>query len=225
MEWFKFNDFDTREYLIIRKMPPIVSPKKNIDVIKIDGRNGSLYIDNETYEPISITIECVLLDDTKIDDIKSALRGIGEIELSTNQGRTYKAVIKNQIDFSKYLEWIREFPLQLEIEPFSYDTSVTSIICTADTTWSAGGNIEVAPILEVKGSGEGTLVLNNKTITFSALSSTVTIVDCNLMEATQGGANANSLINCTDFPKVQESNVLDITGITEVIVKYREGWL
>ena len=225
MEWFKFNEFTSTDNLIIKEMPPLTSAKKNITSIKIDGRNGNLNIDEGTYESVDVTIECVVIDDTKIDAIKTALRGIGTIEFSTNQGRQYKAVVKNQISLKKYLEWVREFPLQLELDPISYSTTLTTLTKTANDTFTALGNIDVAPILEVKGSGAGTLVLNNKTITFSALSSTATIIDCDLMEAKQGGNNANALINCVEFPKISNSNTLTLTGISEVVIKYREGWL
>ena len=107
MESFTFNNVSSDALgLIIKEMPPIVRAARDIESIKVNGRSGNLHIDNETYDVVNITINCIVSANANIDIIKSTLIGTGELELSTVPDRTFIATIKNQINYSKYLKYI-----------------------------------------------------------------------------------------------------------------------
>ena len=56
---FQFNNRDASElgvYAISR--PAIVSPERNVQLIEVPGRNGSVTLDDETYKDIEIDINC-----------------------------------------------------------------------------------------------------------------------------------------------------------------------
>lgn len=222
MENFVFNNVSSDDLgLIIKEMPPIVRAAKNIESIEVNGRNGSLHIDNGTYKSTNITISCIVKDLTKIDNIKNILQGTGNLQLSTVRGRTFKATIMNQIDFTKYLRTLREFPLQLELEPFSYSEE-KNISFTTDSNFNISGNVETYPIINI--TGTGTITLNN--ISIEVLSSEI-IIDCEFMECTKNNLNMNSLVVLDEFPKlVPGNNTLSIgTGISMVVISYKERWL
>ena len=223
MESFIFNNVSSDDLgLIIKEMPPIVRASKNIESIKVNGRNGNVHIDNGTYESYNITINCIINDLNKLDQNKSALQGIGELELSTVPGRIFKAMIKNQIDFSKYLRVLREFPLQLEIEPISYGKTLRGVETDESQTIIVDGNIDTYPTITIYGTG--ILTINNTPI--EVLTSGITI-DCKLMECTKDDLNMNAFVVLDEFPKLSPGNntITLGTGITYVSIMYHEGWL
>ena len=227
METFTFNGVvsDTKG-IIVKKMPPLVSPKRNIETIQVDGRNGTLHIDNGTYESYNITIECVITDLTKINEIKAWLIGIGTIEFSTNTNVVYDCVVKNQISFDKYLKVLREFPLQLEIQPIGKSSTTTTVTKTSAGSFTVGGTIGVAPSLEIKGTGTATITLNGTAFTITDLSTTATIVDCDLMNVTVSGVGVNDRFTGTFPSLIVGSNSISWTGtVSEIKIKYYEGWL
>lgn len=228
MKTFKFNNISSDTYnIVVKEMPTFNLPKRDIEIVKIDGRNGNLYIDNETYNSYSITIECILMDLTKINDIKAWLTGIGTIEFSDNPGIYYDCIIKNQIPFEKYLTYLKEFPIQLELNPIGKSTDLTTETKTVTpATFTVGGNINIKPILEIKGSGTGVFNLNGKEFTVNSLTSIATIIDCDLMNTTKDGVNSNNLY-IGNYPNlVVGTNNLTWTGdVSEVKIKYRAGWL
>lgn len=228
MESFTFKGVSSSSLgLIIKEMPPIVRAEKNIESISVNGRNGNLHIDNGTYKSIDISIICVVNDLTKIDLIKSTLIGTGEVTLSTVPGRSYTATIKNQLSLSKYLSCLREFPLQLELDPFSYGSLITNTYTVINNNrefdFSVGGNVETYPTLTI--NGIGSISLNGTQI---QVTETGITIDCELMECVKNNANKNSSVILTEFPKLKPGVINSLEtgiGITSVVISYREKWL
>lgn len=222
MENFIFNGISSEELgIIIKKMPPIIKPAKNIETIKVNGRNGNLHIDNGTYDSVNITIECVVKDLSKIDIIKSVLEGSGKLQLSTVPNRTFDATIKNQIDFSKYLTVLREFPLILELEPFSY-SEVKELNYSESSSFLIGGNVKTYPVLSI--TGVGSFSINN--VSVEVLETEITI-DCDLMNCTNNNIDKNNMVILDDFPYLNPGeNTLTLgNGIINVKIEYVERWL
>ena len=222
MESFIFNNVSSDDLgLIIKEMPPIVRAAKSIKSIKVNGRNGNLHIDNGTYDSYNITISCIINDLTKLDQNKNILQGTGNLQLSTVPGRTFKATIKNQIDFSKYLRVLREFPLQLEIEPISYGET-KSVSFSSSGTLSISGNVDTYPKITLYGTG--TVTINN--VSVEVLTTGITI-DCKLMECIKDDLNMNAFVVLDEFPKLSPgNNTISLgVGISMVTISYNEGWL
>jgi phage-related protein len=133
----------------------------------------------------------------------------------------------NQISFEKYLTLLREFVIQFEIQPISYSKIETTIIKIISGTFIVDGTYGVSPILEIIGNGTGSISINNIVINLTGLSIIPIIIDCDLMNATQGLNSANSQIECDKFPKLKIGlNELEITGsVFEVKIRYKKGWL
>lgn len=222
MENFIFNDISSDDLgLIIKEMPPITKAAKNIESIAVNGRNGNLHIDNGTYSSVNITIKCVVKDLTKIDNIKSCLEGTGTLKLSTVPDRTFVATIKNQIDFSKYLSVLREFPLQLELEPFSFSNS-KELNYDSSNSFTVEGNVKTYPNITI--TGVGTVTINN--ISFEVLETGITL-DCDLMNCFNNGIDKNNMVIIDEFPYLTpgKNNLTLGTGITNVKIEYTERWL
>lgn len=224
MESFTFKGYKSYDDLgiIVKNMPAIARAEKNIEEIKVNGRNGNLHIDNNTYNSKSYTIECILFDETKLDLIKSVFQGTGVLTLSTESNREYNATIKNQIDFSKYLTYLREFPLKFDVEPFSASKTLKTLEFTENSSFSVDGTAEVKPAIKI--TGTGTITLNN--VQIQVTESDIEI-DCDLMECIKNNINKSDKVNLLDFPSlIPGTNSLVLgTGVTKVTIMYKERWL
>lgn len=215
-----FNDLG----IVITKMPPIVLPQRDIESIQIEGSNRILHIDKGAYLAIAITIECVLLDNTKIDQLKQLFKASGEIEFSDNPGRIYKCRNVNQIDFSRFtsISFVKEFPLQLELEPIAYSSTVKTINFTSDDSFTVDGTENTNPNITVVGTG--TITINNTAV--QLLETNITL-DCENMEAISNSISKNDKIILDEFPylKPGENTIILSEGIESVEISYKERWL
>lgn len=223
MKSFTYNNVssDTLK-IIVKDMPPIPRAQRDIETLEISGRSGSLHIDNKSWKCRSYTIRCVCLDKSKIDDIKKTFYGTHDLILSDYSDRYFIATIKNQIDFAKYLTYCDEFPLQFELQPIAYGNNETTESLSASGTITVGGNVEVAPIITI--TGVGTVTINGYSV---QVSETGITIDCDLMQCYSSGIAKNDKVTLTKFPILDVgSNTISLgDGITNVVIKYREGWL
>lgn len=224
MHYFIFNNINSNELgIIVKNMPLIPLAEKDIESIKISGKNGNLHIDNGTYNSINYTIDCVISDISKIDNIKKAFNGTSKLILSKYNDRYFEATIKNQISFDKYLNALQEFPLQFELQPISYSNELEEIRISSDiNNLDIGGNTITNPIILVDGTG--TFTINN--VSVEILESGITI-DCELMNCTKNNLNANDKVILDKFPTLNPTNnVITIeSGINNIELKYRKRWL
>lgn len=224
LPYFIFNNKKSTDMgIVIQEMPPITKSEKDIDTIEISGRNGNLHIDNGTYKSKKYKIKCVLMDETKINIIKTWLDSSGTLEISSEPNIQYNAVVLNQIDFSKYLTYLKEFIINFELNPIGYNKIVTTkSFSNSNNTFSVGGTFNVSPILVINGTG--TITLNN--VQVQVLESGISI-DCELMNCTQDGINKNNKVILNEFPILLVGNNTLVLGegITSVSISYREGWL
>ena len=55
--YFIYNGISSKDMgVILKKLPPITKPKKRIEIVQVPGRNGTLHIDENCYEPINISL-------------------------------------------------------------------------------------------------------------------------------------------------------------------------
>lgn len=224
LPYFIFNGQKSTDLgIIIQELPPISKAQKNIDTISINGRNGNLHIDNGTYKSKTYTVKCTLMDETKINDLKTLLDSSGTLELSTEPNIEYKATISNQIDFSKYLKYLKQFVINFDVDPIGYSkTSTTNTYSSSENVFEVNGTANVAPIIKVNGTG--TFTLNNRQV--EVLETGITI-DCDLMNCTKNNINKNNKVVLDEFPElIVGENTLNLgSGITSIELSYKEGWL
>lgn len=224
MEYFIFKGTRSDNLgIIVKEMPAISKSEKDIETIEVSGRNGAFHIDNGTYKTKRYKIKCVLKENTYLDQIKLLFEGTGKLELSTELGREYNATIQNQIDFSKYLSYLREFTLNFELDPISYSKTATTKTITGNTSFTGGGNCNVNPKITI--TGTGTVTLNNIPV---EVTETGITIDCELMNCTKNNLNKNDKVNIdSDFPYIKPgTNTVTLgTGITSVSIEYNAGWL
>lgn len=209
--------------IIVEKIPEIVKGKKNIDIYTIPGRNGFLSVDNGTYEQFSLSLECHLNPSvTSIDEVKTFLDGYGTLSLDNET--EYTAIINNSISFEKVINF-RKFIIQFLVNPVAEDITESTFTVTENTTLTIeDATANMYPILEITGSGNVSVSINNITFNLKSISGKC-ILDCKNKVITCDGNNIANKMQY-DFPYLKPgNNSITFTGtITAFLIKYKKAY-
>ncbi|MGB9590934.1 MAG: distal tail protein Dit [Candidatus Kryptoniota bacterium] len=188
---FVFNGKDSyKDYgILMEKRPNIPSPKRRVQYIDIPGRDSSLRYDEETYEDITLSVECAAVGNiqSRIDDIKAWLIGSGESDLifSYQSDKKYIAQVVNSIDFEIILKVTSRFVIIFNCKPFKYSVMNEIINITSGTGVSLfnPGTIKSRPLIKAYCSGNGTFAINNREVRLIGIDKAYVAIDSELEEA------------------------------------------
>ena len=217
MNSFIFKNQDSYEDygIVINKLPSLTKAERNVDEIEIQGRDGDLTIDYETYKPIIFTLECTALDEDKMEDIKSWLDGFGDLIFSWRSDKYYKAKMINKIDISESMDSLGEFPLLFKCQPHAYSLNNETITLQATGTIYNSGDSISKPIIKLFGTGSLTLTINSNVVNLTNVVDYVT-VDSNLEECFKDLVYKNQYMS-GEFPVLEKgNNVISFTGATKI---------
>lgn len=219
---WKGVSFNTKG-IIIEKTPISNIPKHSFTQYTIPGRSGYLTIDNKTYEPILLSLECHLdTNNVDINDIRSWLDGYGELQIDNE--KKYKGIISNSIKFDKITHF-RKFIIQFTLQPLA--KSLTSITLDGLTTTEFNSTTfaDTYPKLTITGTGDITFKINNIGFTIYDADGTY-ILDCEAKIITKNGVNQSSVMS-GEFPYIKNgSNSITKTGnISDVTIEYSNLYL
>lgn len=176
---FIFNGKDSFQNfgIYIEKRPNLPSPRRRVSYIEVPGRDSMLRRDEETYEDITLSVECSLIGDpySKISSIKSWLLNAGESDLifSYQPDKKYIAQVVNSIDFEVVLKITSHFVILFNCQPFQYATDNTPILTDSAITLQNPGTVAAFPYIKVNGSGAGSLTVNGNSVFFSDIEDSV----------------------------------------------------
>lgn len=223
---YKWKNQDLKDYgIIVEKIPAITKAKKKIDIIQVEGRNGFLSIDTNTYEPFSVTLECHCNTDVAdLDAIKEFLDGYGT--LSFDGIRQYTAVIDNTIPFETILPIFKKFQINFLVNPIAEDITPTVEDITNVELLSIETYAPTFPILEITCSGDVSVTINNETFYLYNTNGTYTL-DCkNKIIIDSNELNASGIMN-GQFPVFKNgTNTIATSGtITLLKATYNKSYL
>lgn len=226
MEYFIFNSIKSTDMnIVIKNLPPITRASQRINTIQLEGRSGTLHEIEDKFDSYNIQLECILMPEANINEIKSWLMGQANLILSSNPNVMYIATVVNKIDFSRYFTFLREFPVELEIQPIAYGLEEKKIEISAgiEDIYNISGNYKTYPLIQVTGSGS--ITCNGRTMVIENNDDHI-YIDCELMNAYNRNENKNSNVNGLENPIFLNPGVNTITTIgISVIITYREAWL
>ena len=210
--------------IVINKRPPAVRAERNVQEIEMPGRDGDMTIDDGTYKPITFPLVCTLLDTSNLDAVISWLDGFGDLILSWQPDRYYKAKMINRIDIVQSLQTLGEFPLLFKAQPFGYALNNSLItLTTSPATIVNSATKESKPIIKVYGTGAINLTINSKLIALTNVVDYVTI-DSQLVDSYKDTLLKNSEMS-GDFPILQVgTNTISWAGTVtkvEIIPNWR----
>lgn len=177
---FKFRGKDSfQDYgIYISTRPSIPSPKRRINNVVIPGKSSSLRFDENTYDDITIAVECSIKGDIiqdKVDKIKEWLLSYEESDLifSNQQEKRYIAQVVNTIDFTQVLRYISKFIIVFNCRPFKYAVDNNAITLVPPNNINNPGSIYSEPIIKLYGAGDVTLNINSQVIKLKGISNHV----------------------------------------------------
>lgn len=225
--YFIYNGISSKDMgVILKKLPPITKPKKRIEIVQVPGRNGTLHIDENCYEPINISLECTLKKNINVRDITKWLIEFGTITFSDELDKYYNATITNSIPLERVFRLYREFIIQLELQPIAQSTQEYVYNCnnTNENTLKIDSSAEMYPYIKLTGTGEVKLTINNKICTVTIDDEYIEL-DSELQNAYKGVKNKNDKMN-GEFPiLIPGNNKIKITGNATMQIKYRKAYI
>lgn len=157
--------------IIVVESPAEVLTTENVELIDVEGRNGSLLLRKGTYHDVEkeFTLTCSDLDmniDEFIQNVNEFLFSNRDNKLIYYRDNKYN-VVKNVTlldDIQTSFEEFGDFRVSFLCEPFYYDLLETPITLTAPDMINNTGDFESEPVIKIFGNGNVQLTVKNETI-------------------------------------------------------------
>lgn len=223
-----FNNKDSLKDLGIgvASLPSIPFSLEDIKEYKIQGRNGSLIRKYGTYQDRKIVFDLVVInysDSTKAyNTISKWIYEIKDNKLFYDKEDVYFKVKNISIDGLQKQAFYGEglFKVTFIVEPFLYYKENQEIEITSNTKiFSPEFAYDGVPEITVLGTGDITLLINNKKVLLEKVENSITI-NSQLMECYKGKDNLNYKMY-GEFPVLNNGeNTVEIIGsIKKIIIK------
>lgn len=159
---WKNIDSETIPGLIITNIPPITKPKMKTSITKIDGRDGDI-IEELGYESYTKSIGIGLARNYDIDRVMKYFAGVGELIISDEPDKVYKAQIIEKIDYERLIRF-KTAVVKFYTQPYKYLKDEKSIILDVNNETSLKitnvGLEKSKPIITLEGTGTIEISLN-----------------------------------------------------------------
>lgn len=206
-------------------------PKRKYSTHDVQGRNGALIIDENSFDNIEVKYPSFIIDDMP-ERIENFVNYMGSFAGYQRIEDTYAPDIfrlgqfKTEISMESkgYMNRQGEFDIVFNCKPqrFLKSGEIAITFENAGNIWNRT-NFEAQPLIRVYGTGAGTVGIGPYLITISEIDDYVDI-DCELMDAYKGLVNCNKNVafNADYFKIPTGVNGVNFTGlITSVIVTPR----
>lgn len=216
--------------LLISTLPPITKPKQRTETEEIDGRDGDI-VTKLGYSAYDKEIEIGLYGDFDIDDVIAYFNSEGTVTFSNEPDKFYNYQILDQIDYEKLIRF-KTATIKMHMQPFKYPVQEQTITLSGETTVQNAGNIYARPVLNISGSGNIEINLNEQQIFEVDLGEDATsiTIDTNQMEAYN--PNTTELMNrkvtgdYSLFKIGSGNNTVEITGtVTSATISNYTRWI
>lgn len=212
-----FKDFG----IAVKTRPAIPIPQRRVQFETIPGRSGTLTIDDETYDDLTITVDCNFLSNeikNKAIQIKHWLMGgKSKLVFSDDPDKFYIAQVVNKFDITQTLRVLGTFPVIFNCKPFAYYFSGLETITVTSPTiiYSPEFIVESEPVIKVYGQGDITLNINNISIKLKDVQDHI-VVDSTIQECYKDNSNCNNQM-WGEFPALVEENKISWEGKVQKI--------
>ena len=228
-----FKGFNTKGIFLIEELPIVPTANVKQDIIEIDGRHGFLTNSQEAYEPIDIDIELKIYNKKDIQKVRNIFRGSGQLILSNQPDRYYKATVVSKLDFERVIRQFHTVLITFKLQPHAYEIKDSTIKLTgASTSYTLTNNTNATsqPEITIYGTGTATLIIGDETIRIKDINDHI-ILDYELQESYRisngSPSNANRDVSC-DYSEIQTGDTLiewSGDGITGIKINPRWRWL
>ena len=209
--------------IIIEKTPIPNKPKHSYTQYTIPGKSGYLAIDNKTYEPLLLSLECHLdTNNVDMNELRAWLDGYGELQI--NNERVYTGFISNAISFEKIMNF-RKFIIQFTLQPIAKAVEATTVNALSLSTLEAETYTTTYPTITITGSGDISLSINGIEFTLDDADGTY-VLDCDAKVITKNNINQSSIMS-GEFPYIVDgdNSIVKSGTITALSIEYYKTFI
>ena len=223
------NECSLDHGVVVKELPSITIPKKRVEEVTVLGRDGTLTVSDETYEPTTKICK-VYYNGENPDELITFLQD-GKVIFSNFQDRFYNMQIVSEIPIdeifknNEYGNWY-EFIITFRCQPFGYSVDNEEIVISEKDTciYNYASNYS-KPIITIWGSGDINILIDEQQITLKGVEDYITI-DSVKMRSYKDLENQNSK-KIGNFPiiKVGENNISWDGNITKIAITPNYRWI
>lgn len=205
---FTFGTFTSEMVgLRLKTLPDEVVPARKTSKLNILTRDGDLLRDYEAYEPYTLTLDCYLVNDYTLDNIRNLKAMLSQVEgeliFDWNPDKVYQARMISQVNFKEIIDYTASVQIEFEVQPYASLKSGKTVIQGSDkftiinpTAYSSKPIIKVIPRSEL-----AKFYVNDVMVGFVNLKEEI-ILDSELEECfNEAGDNLNHYLDIqSDFP-------------------------
>lgn len=234
--WFTFKDVDSREMGVYLVEPlEIPAAERQMRFEEVPGRAGALAIDQGGYLDVDATLEAYMRDGAQMSAVRAWMQGAGELILSTDATRYYKARVVGEVETPRSGRGLssRGLTVPLRVSPFRYHVPASGesgddvpLDGNPDTVTNPG-TYKSAPRLTIEGTGTAVLTIGTQIVEIDDLGGGIIIDselgECFNLDETQLKNSVVTLMD-DDFPTLAPgANIISWTGtgVTKVTVTPR----
>ena len=231
--WILFKGFNTKGVFLIEELPVVPSAELKQEFIEVDGRHGFLTNSQDVYLPIKIDVELKLYNKSDIQKVRNIFRGSGNLILSNQEDRYYKATVTSQVKFERIIKQNHSVIITFTLQPHAYelkDNTITLLNSPGQYTLTNKTNATSQPEITIYGTGTAVLIIGDETINIKNINKRI-ILDYELQEAyritNDSPSNANTDVNC-DYNEIKIGDTLirwSGSGITKIEINPRWRYL
>lgn len=224
MNYLIYDKVNSADYnVFISGESTYATPEKDIEVIAIPGRNGTLSIDNKRFANINIDYPAFIVHDFRqnFGAFKAALMSVsGYAKLADTYdldhyrlARFYSAIEPEMDQLNRH----GSFKISFDCDPRRFLKSGDKV-----REYTAAGNIKNPTLFEslpiIRAYGTGSFTVNGVTVRINS-ASTYTDINSETQDAYKGTTNCNGNIQLDngEFPKLASgTNAISMSGITKL---------
>ena len=225
---FKNIKSSSLEGLMICELPPITKPEMRTSIIEIDGKDGDI-IEELGYASYQKTLQIGLTRNFDINQIIKYFSGSGDLVLSNEPDKVYKATIYSKVDYEKLLRF-KTAEVEFHVQPYKYllNEAPFELNITNETELKVSniGLEKSKPIITLYGEGEVQLSINGSDIFSINIDDEYVVINSIEEEAYKENVlkNRNML---GEFPILEiVINTIKWTGnLNKIIIEPKSRWI
>lgn len=225
---FKNIKSSSLEGLMICELPPITKPEMRTSIIDIDGKDGDI-IEELGYASYQKTLQIGLTRNFDINQIIKYFSGSGDLVLSNEPDKVYKATIYSKVDYEKLLRF-KTAEIEFHVQPYKYllNEAPFELNITNETELKVSnvGLEKSKPIITLYGEGEVQLSINGSDIFSINIDDEYVVINSIEEEAYKENVlkNRNML---GEFPILEIGiNTIKWTGnLNKIIIEPKSRWI
>ena len=231
--WISFKGIRSSDMGVrVAKLPDVPVAGERGKAVEIPGRDGVLWLSDDSFEAVEMKIELELTDGADISNLATWLTGSGELNLSDMPEYGYRARVAKGFGFERgvFTAGKRKATIHFICEPFRYQAGSPEMDpITAAGLFPGDGNLPALPAITVYGSGDINLMVNDASVLMRSVSGHITL-DCEAMMAFRDGVNASTQVTLMSdddlWPRLDPaSNRISWSGsVSRVVIEPRWRW-